>query len=760
VSKGYDTAKTSQQEDDLGRWRFAAEIADVIRSTDKSWSARIGIFGKWGEGKTTVLHFLEKMLEPDGNIIIRFNPWAARDLEELWIEFTDRLLEGLSDHDLIVETGFKTQLRKTKKALDKSGLGDALEVTADVFGRGKIVGSTLSIMDKWLKPDGDQVKKIREKLGEKHRLIVFVDDLDRAEPELLPKLFLSLREILDLPGFTFVLAFDNEIIEHGLRAINDAWGDGKSFLDKILDFKFYLPAVSKAGKRLLLNKELDRHCSFVPGNSFQSIEHLLPDNPRKVKALVRAIAALKPQVSRHDEEELVWTDIWLAQLIRLESYEFFDRLLQCDLYRMIGQGYRITTELQKRSGKVDSDNKEITDILDGAGVSQDSQRKRILTLLAATRQLASFAVQYNFRFAGTPDAVTWREFRELCKSWRLDQTSELISAWIGKHSKAYSFTRSDVEEDLFQTVLNAEHEKAAAAAESISLEEQEDHLKEAAVLLRMMEQFLRLPGCLTPQRFRGLHDKILHYIEFRRNPGDQNLRILEREMLLSLLGDVADADAPDFLSVLKPWDYRRLSADPEKPHGTKLQDDCVVLLEPKVERAFIASLQLPESIRRLANFEQFRSFIWIFLSDERLPWDRLTKNAVFSLIERGNRDRVSFQKLIDLLRLLRQAGAANSMMSKAGARVVVSDRQFTAAIWQVVISKTIQYRMQDMVMGYRAVLIDLGANETDLPLSPELAERYTSATSQKDVLRQEEEPEVSDERALQSDDDQQRHDGS
>jgi hypothetical protein len=37
---------------------------------------------------------------------------------------------------------------------------------------------------------------------------------------------------------------------------------------------------------------------------------------------------------------------------------------------------------------------------------------------------------------------------------------------------------------------------------------------------------------------------------------------------------------------------------------------------------------------------------------------------------------------------------------------------------------------------------------------------YTSALSQNDVLRQEEEPEVSDERGLQSDDDQQRHDGS
>ena len=65
---------------------------------------------------------------------------------------------------------------------------------------------------------------------------------------LLPKLLLSLREILDLPGFTFVLAFDNEIVADGLVTANSAWGDGDSFLDKILDFHYYLPPISKARK--------------------------------------------------------------------------------------------------------------------------------------------------------------------------------------------------------------------------------------------------------------------------------------------------------------------------------------------------------------------------------------------------------------------------------------------------------------------------------------------------------------------------------
>jgi hypothetical protein len=61
----YDAAQKDRKNDDLGRWRFAAEIAEVIRSTPPEGSARIGIFGKWGEGKSTILYFLEEMLKPD-----------------------------------------------------------------------------------------------------------------------------------------------------------------------------------------------------------------------------------------------------------------------------------------------------------------------------------------------------------------------------------------------------------------------------------------------------------------------------------------------------------------------------------------------------------------------------------------------------------------------------------------------------------------------------------------------------------------------
>src|ERR1700722_5812921 len=127
---GYDSAQRQKKDGDLGRWRFAAEIAEVIRSTPTAWSARIGIFGKWGEGKSTILHFLEEMLKPEGNIVFYFTPWAVQQLDELWEEFGNALLEALEAEKLEVESPWKGATRKFQEKLGSTVLPDVAQGAA------------------------------------------------------------------------------------------------------------------------------------------------------------------------------------------------------------------------------------------------------------------------------------------------------------------------------------------------------------------------------------------------------------------------------------------------------------------------------------------------------------------------------------------------------------------------------------------------------------------------------------------------------
>ena len=100
---GYDAAPLTQDRDDLERWRFAAEILRILSDTPPEWSARLGVFGAWGEGKTTVLGFLNTMARAHGHLPFWFNPWAATNQDDLWKEFAARLLEALDEAGIAVE---------------------------------------------------------------------------------------------------------------------------------------------------------------------------------------------------------------------------------------------------------------------------------------------------------------------------------------------------------------------------------------------------------------------------------------------------------------------------------------------------------------------------------------------------------------------------------------------------------------------------------------------------------------------------------
>src|SRR5258708_17538641 len=97
----------------------------------------------------------------------------------------------------------------------------------------------------------------------------------------LPQLLLSLREVLDLPGFAFLLAFDDEVVGQALTDENPAWKSGSVFLDKILDFRFHLPSITVQQKDRFVQRAIAQYCPYVPADSVEKIVDLLPDNPRK-----------------------------------------------------------------------------------------------------------------------------------------------------------------------------------------------------------------------------------------------------------------------------------------------------------------------------------------------------------------------------------------------------------------------------------------------------------------------------------------------
>lgn len=68
--RGYDAPPSGREQDHLDRWRLAMQIREIIDRTPSAWSVRIGVFGRYGAGKTTVLEFLERQLSQDRHVLM------------------------------------------------------------------------------------------------------------------------------------------------------------------------------------------------------------------------------------------------------------------------------------------------------------------------------------------------------------------------------------------------------------------------------------------------------------------------------------------------------------------------------------------------------------------------------------------------------------------------------------------------------------------------------------------------------------------
>jgi hypothetical protein len=721
---GYDAAQTRREEDDLDRWRFAADIVEVVMATPPDWSARIGIFGKWGEGKSTVLRFAEGMLKKKENIVFWFSPWATQNWDDLWKEFGTCLLEALEGAKIPCEDGLKKTVRTIERKLETSSVGQVVETAAAFFGKERVYDAAFGALNRWLRCDGEQIRAIREKL-QGRRLVVLIDDLDRCDPDLIPQLLLSLRELLDLPGFTFLLAFDDDIVSRSLTIKNPAWGDGLNFLEKILDFRFYLPAVTQSQKNRFIQRAIDKYCSFVPQESTKQIQDLLPTNPRKLKALIRSLTALQPQIHRHDQDELNWIDMWLAQMIRHESYAFFECLLEGDtLDKETGVYYQIITAREKKG---DARNQRLKELIDESGVKDPEVLQRLVHLIEAVRSRSSFRFQYVCELAVRPRAVTWKEFRSFYSVWAADRKPSTLSNWIQRHSNERGVSVEDVENELFETIMTRRNECLSTGAESASIDEHDSSIGEAGILLELIRQDLLSLDKLNALRFKQIYGQAIYWIGFRKNPTDKALRDQDEQLLLELLSSASDALSTELFEVVVPqhWHPGFGEGDTEK---RDLNRKCLEIVASKAAREAITFVTREGGIRSLSEHGRFPAVKYCLFNSESPIWKTALREDVLGLIREGRENLTIYSNVRDLFSFLVQGlDHGVDSISKKEFTALLPSEGFVRSIWECLTSRGIQYRMQMSIIQGRQTLIQNGVPEGLLPMTEELQRRMREA---------------------------------
>lgn len=240
--------KTSEQ-DLLGRTTFSRQLGEAINSYDGKDGLVLGLFGKWGTGKTSILNMVVKEInclsesDDDRPIIVNFSPWNYTDKDNL-ISLFFRVLKNKLDMDKYEE------IRKEigKALTDYSDALDALSLVP-------LVGSGLAAILKTLaKAQGAELAKdvnietTKENLemvlsGINQKIIVIIDDIDRLTNTQIRDIFQLVKQVGNFPNIIYVLSMDRDVVCRALETVHNI--NGAEYLEKIIQIPFEIPALLK-----------------------------------------------------------------------------------------------------------------------------------------------------------------------------------------------------------------------------------------------------------------------------------------------------------------------------------------------------------------------------------------------------------------------------------------------------------------------------------------------------------------------------------
>lgn len=246
-----DSPVTAKEDDCFSRWQFSKSVAQVISKRSDPSSIVVAINGVWGDGKTSVLNFIEQSLSEEV-ICIKFNPWRFGEEEELLKGFFKNIAEAL-------DTKLITKGEKLKDILKKSASG--IGAVAGAKGVGDSISSFLT------SPDIEDLKcRIEQELeAAEKRVLIIIDDIDRLEKKEIHALFRLVKLTANFKYTSYILAFDKDVVAASLQEKYSGSSEnaGEAFLEKIIQVPLQLPPIEKETLRNFCFRGVDEAISIA-----------------------------------------------------------------------------------------------------------------------------------------------------------------------------------------------------------------------------------------------------------------------------------------------------------------------------------------------------------------------------------------------------------------------------------------------------------------------------------------------------------------
>ncbi len=252
VLSDHPTKATADSPDHLAMESRLAVALDILRHINTKCPITIAVYGDWGTGKTSAMHWLETQLkewnkkssaEREGHPCVYpvwFDPWKYHTREEVWrgiiaeiiIElfkvesldrqnFIPRMKEAAKKFGAFLGKGFLQALANMElkiKAGDKSISGGEAELSLS----GEMFRDIYEEYDKAAHPEKAYLNEFESTLEKwvqsfinpkTERIVLFIDDLDRCLPQVVLEVLEAIKLYLSIEPLMFVVGLDRSVVD-------------------------------------------------------------------------------------------------------------------------------------------------------------------------------------------------------------------------------------------------------------------------------------------------------------------------------------------------------------------------------------------------------------------------------------------------------------------------------------------------------------------------------------------------------------------
>lgn len=251
----------------------------------------IGVFGDWGNGKSSLLKMVKvKLDEEKDTLCLFFNGWLFEDYDDAKAALMGTILDEIGKKPTL-----GTQAKKTLDSLRKKVNWFGLMGVAGKYGLGLLLGGPVGgigvvagdvgkkLLEKAKEgkieeveklintsvPDSAEVRKNVQEFREDFeklldessikRLIVIIDDLDRCLPDTIINTLEAIKLFLSSKNTAFLISIDERVMKY---AINDRYSKfdshqkddiSRDYLEKLIQIPLRVPLMNKSEMKSYIN---------------------------------------------------------------------------------------------------------------------------------------------------------------------------------------------------------------------------------------------------------------------------------------------------------------------------------------------------------------------------------------------------------------------------------------------------------------------------------------------------------------------------